>query len=87
MVNIISCKSKSFIHAIKKVRISAPNHFLAWKNQFANFYRVPTNPVKQSFLLVANIKIFLNICKHYDANIIKKVIFCNIFYLKVKHNI
>lgn len=80
MVKIISCKSKSFIHTTKKVRISAPNHFLAWKNQFANFYRVPTNPVKQSFFLVANIKIFLGICKHYDANIIKKVIICNSFY-------
>ena len=52
MVKIISCKSKSFIHTTKKVRISAPNHFLAWKNQFANFYRVPTNPAKQSFFLL-----------------------------------
>ncbi len=59
MVKIISCKSKSFIHTTKKVRISAPNHFLAWKNQFANFYRVPTNPVKQSFF---------SCCKYKDIS-------------------
>lgn len=59
MVKIISCKSKSFIHTTKKVRISAPNHFLAWKSQFANFYRVPTNPAKQSFF---------SCCKYKDIS-------------------